>query len=151
MKAFIEKMWKKLTSKEVILYIVFGVLTTLVNYAVFWVMNTALQDRFHAVSNVVAWIAAVLFAYVTNKLFVFESKSWKPALVVKEVIGFAAGRLLTLGLETVGLILLSDVLGMNAMIAKILLSVIVVILNYVFSKLWVFRKRSGEEKKDENA
>ena len=72
----IKKLYKKY--EEVILYVVFGGLTTLVNFVSFWVFNKILGEKFYLVSNVIAWFISVVFAYVTNKLWVFESKSHKP-------------------------------------------------------------------------
>ncbi len=139
--------------KEVIMYLVFGVLTTLVSwgsYALFEIgLDTFIKNAIllSAIANVLSWIAAVAFAFVTNKLWVFESKSWKAGLVVKELGAFVGSRLLTGVLEWVGvpgLMLIGldqSILGIEGMLAKVLISVIVVILNYVLSKLLVFRKK----------
>lgn len=139
--------------KEIIMYLVFGVLTTLVSwgsYALFeiafglFIKNTIALS---SVANVLSWIVAVLFAFITNKLWVFESKSFKGATVVKEFGAFVGSRLLTGVLEWFGVPLLmligldQSILGIEGMLAKILISVIVVILNYILSKLLVFRKK----------
>ena len=84
----IKKLYKKY--EEVILYVVFGVLTTLVNFVSFWVFNKILGEKFYLVSNVIAWFISVVFAYVTNKLWVFESKSWAFKILLKEVPEFSA-------------------------------------------------------------
>ncbi|MDD6275739.1 MAG: GtrA family protein [Clostridia bacterium] len=140
---------RKVISKEMFLYLLFGVLTTVVNLAVFSLGNKAFDVL---VSNVVAWIAAVTFAYITNKLFVFDSKSWAAKIVLKEVASFTAARLLTLGIEEIGLVVMIKWLHWNEalttsfisgeMVIKIILAVIVVILNYIFSKLIIFRKKA---------
>ena len=131
--------------REIIVYVIFGVATTAVN----WVVYVAMQKLFHAemtFSNGVAWVVSVLFAYVTNKLFVFESKSWQPSVVVREVATFVGSRLLTGLFDTVIPTLLfkigldQTVLGIEGFVAKAVASVVVIILNYVFSKLFVFRK-----------
>lgn len=149
-QGFIKRMFIKY--KEVIMYLIFGVLTTIVSwgsYAVFeMVFEKAIVDVnvLVAVSNVLSWVAAVLFAYVTNKLFVFESKSFKPTTVFKELGLFVGARLISGAVEWVGVPLLvwiglnQTIFGVEGMFAKVLVSVIVVILNYILSKLIVFRK-----------
>lgn len=129
--------------KEVIMYLIFGVATTLVNWIVYsLLMKTSVINM--TVSNAIAWFAAVVFAYITNKIFVFESKSWNPAEVWKEVVKFFGARIATGVIEIVGLPLLyyigvkQSIFGVEGFLAKILVSVIVVILNYVFSKIFVF-------------
>ena len=147
----IKELWLKY--KEVILYLVFGVLTTIVSwgsYALFEMsLGTFITDTIilSSVANVLSWIVAVLFAFITNKLWVFESKSSKGIVVIKELGTFVGSRLLTGVLEWVGVPLLmligldQDIFGIEGMLAKVLISVIVVILNYVLSKLLVFRKK----------
>lgn len=145
----IMKLIRRLFSKEVILYLVFGVLTTVVNMVVFGALGKL--DVNHHIANVTAWIAAVAFAFVTNKLFVFESKSMQPKVLLKEIATFSGARLLTLGIEEAGLFIMIDMLHLDEplttqlvggkMIVKILLAVIVVVLNYVFSKVIIFKKK----------
>lgn len=129
--------------KEVIMYLIFGVATTLVNWIVYsLLMKTSVINM--TVSNAIAWFTAVVFAYITNKIFVFESKSWNPAEVWKEVVKFFGARIATGVIEIGGLPLLyyigvkQSIFGVEGFLAKILVSVIVVILNYVFSKIFVF-------------
>lgn len=159
--------------KEIILYIIFGVLTTLVNWAVYAATIPAFSAAFNGeavmftafgaevtydafamlLANIIAWIAGVLFAFVTNKLFVFESKSWKPSVALKEFWLFVAARLITGVMEwflpsvlfSIGLD--QSILGIKGFAAKLVVSVIVIILNYVFSKLIIFRKKEKEEPK----
>ena len=128
--------------KEVIMYLIFGVATTLVNWVVYsLLMKTSAVNM--TISNAIAWFTAVVFAYITNKLFVFESKSWNVAEVWKEVVKFFGARIAEIG----GLPLLyyigvkQSLFGVEGFVAKILVSVIVVILNYVFSKIFVFNKK----------
>lgn len=135
--------------KEIIMYLIMGGLTTLVNwgtYAGFIKIGSSVT-----VSNIVAWIAGVLFAYITNKIFVFESYSWKPAFVLKEFFLFVSARFVTGLLEIIGLPFLVShgfnysIFGIKGMITKIIVSVVVVILNYIFSKLFIFKKDKTEE------
>lgn len=149
-----KKLLSKLLNRETILYLIFGVLTTVLNLAVFWLMNKAVGEDLALVNNAVAFVVAVAFAYVTNKLFVFESKSWDSATLLKEIPSFLGARLASFGLEELLLWLAKDVLAVGRyslailglsigglMIAKILISVIVVILNYIFSKFFIFKKK----------
>ena len=97
--------------KEVISYLFFGVMTTLVNFVSFWAFNKILGESLYLISNVIAWVISVVFAYVTNKLWVFESKSWKFRVLLKEVPEFFAARVFSLCVEECGLWLLVDKLG----------------------------------------
>ena len=126
--------------RELITYLVFGVLTTVVNYLVYlpcynlWGLNAS-------VSNVIAWVVAVAFAFLTNKPFVFRSYDWSIKVVVPELTKFVATRIGSGALETVILFLTVDLAGMNGNAWKLLTSVLVVVLNYIGSKLLVFKKR----------
>lgn len=155
----IKSIIKKLINKETVTYLVFGVLTTVVNFGVFKVFDmiftSATETDLTLVTNVIAWIAAVVFAYVTNKLFVFESKSWRPDVLRKEIPSFVGARLLSLGIEELGLLIFITWLGFDEfvleifpgfalggkMLVKIALAVIVVVVNYIFSKFIIFGKK----------
>ena len=126
--------------RELIVYLVFGVLTTVVNYLVYLPCYNLLHIS-SSVSNVIAWVAAVAFAYVTNKPFVFRSHDWSAKTVIPELTKFVGTRIGSGGIETAILLVFVDLLGMNGNLWKLLTSVIVVILNYVGSKLLVFRKK----------
>ena len=125
--------------KEIINYLIFGGLTTLVSigtYAIF----TIVFNIDYLISNVLSWIIAVLFAFVTNKLFVFESKSKDKALVSKEIINFFFFRIVSLGIEMIIMYVFVDLLLINDLITKIIAQVIVILSNYIFSKVFVFKK-----------
>ena len=141
MKNLIEKIIKKLFTREMISYLIFGVLTTLVNLVVFQLCDAVL-GIYYIAANVIAWIIAVIFAYVTNKLFVFDSKSWELKLVVKEVFSFGSARILSLLFETGFIALTVEVMEMPKFISKIIASIFVVIINYVASKLFIFKKKN---------
>ncbi len=120
-------------------YLFFGVLTTLVNYAVYLPLyNYAGVSA--SVSNVIAWVVAVLFAFLTNKPFVFGSHDWSAKTVLPELGKFTACRIGSGVLETGILFLFVDMLSMEGNVIKLITSVLVVILNYVGSRLLVFRK-----------
>ena len=126
--------------EEVISYLFFGGLTTLVNYIVYLPCYNLLHLS-GALSNAVAWVAAVAFAYLTNKPFVFKSHDWSAKTVIPELTKFVSCRIGSGLLETAIIFVLVDWLGLNGNIIKLATSVLVVILNYVASKLLVFRKK----------
>lgn len=137
--------------KEPILYVFFGGLTTLVNYIIYFSCTEGFRLGWSA-ATVLAWSGAVLFAYVTNRKWVFESSAIGVQAVVLEFAKFIAARLLSLGMEWVTLKLLLDILHMNNYIyaslpvgefaAKTIAQVIVIIANYIFGKWVVFRKKN---------
>lgn len=125
--------------RSIITYLVFGVLTTVVNYLVYYPLYNA-AGLSAAISNSVSWAAAVVFAYFTNKLFVFESKTWDAKVALPEFLKFVGLRLASGVAETGLLLVFVDLLRFNGNIWKIITSILVVILNYVFSKFLVFKK-----------
>ena len=142
--------------KEVIVYVIFGALTTFVNLAAFYILELLFGNNTtsYLYNNAVAWIIAVIFAYVTNKLFVFNSRSWKMSVISKEILEFLGARIFSFAIEEAGLWLFVDCLAFNkisfsllgfnitgGLIAKIILAVIVVIMNYFFSKFIIFKSK----------
>ena len=123
---------------DIISYLFFGVLTTVVNYLIYLPCLNLLHLS-AAVSNCIAWVVAVLFAYVTNKPFVFESHDWTWKVVAPEFAKFVGTRVASWLVETGILFLTVDVLHWNGIVWKLVTSVLVVVLNYVGSKLLVFR------------
>lgn len=141
---------KKVLNRETILYLICGVLTTLVNMVVLIVLNRfgKAQDYFGmgeliwvGIANAVAWLAAVLFAFIVNKVFVFESKSWKAPAIWFELGTFMACRILSGIFDEVFVVVAVGVFHMPDWIAKIIANVVVVIANYFASKLIIFRKK----------
>ena len=160
--------------RELALYIVFGVLTTLVNMGVFqgleWLLRPRWGDHSYLFSNVMAFIASLVFAFVVNKLYVFQQRSWEPGLVFHEAWTFTAARLFSFGLDYLLTFVFFDLLwprsepwfaplwqrvpvaaekispeGAYRFLVKWgIISVLVVILNYFFSKRVVFRARTKE-------
>ena len=125
---------------DIIVYLLFGVLTTLVNYLVYLPCYNLLGLS-AVISNVIAWVVAVAFAFLTNKPFVFKSNDWSKNTVLQELTAFLGCRIGSGALETVILLFACDILGWNANVWKLITSVLVVILNYIGSKLLVFRNR----------
>ena len=153
MKRIVNLLKKYVFNKEMMLYLIMGVLTTLVN----WLVHAALvgpisaliknQDVALTVTTFIAVVASVLFAFFTNKIFVFESKSWEAKVFWREFISFILARALTGVLEIFGVPLLvrlgldQEIFGIKAMVAKVAVSVIVIVANYIFSKLFIFKKK----------
>lgn len=131
---------KKLISKETILYIIFGVLTTIVNLISYYLFSNIISINY-LISNTISWIISVLFAYITNKFYVFNSKDTSKDIIIKEFIKFVNCRLTSGIIEMILLFLLVDMLAVNDIISKLVIGVIVVILNFIFSKLFVFKKQ----------
>ena len=140
--------------KELITYVIFGGLTTLVNFVAFYVVTQVLGEELYLLNNAIAWVVSVVFAYLTNKLFVFESKSWNLKVVAKETIEFIGARVFSFLIEEGGMLLFISVLNFDRvsfdllgftitgqLITKLILAVIVVIMNYFFSKFIIFRKK----------
>ena len=126
--------------KEVINYLFFGGCTFLVSVISFYIFNKVLFINEH-ISNILSWILAVLFAYITNKAFVFESKTNTKEELLKEIGSFFGARLFTLGVEELILLIFVNMLNFDAMYIKIFAQVIVILANYVLSKLFVFKKK----------
>ena len=128
--------------KEIVNYLIVGVLTTVVSLVVYYGLTLTVLDPEKAVqlqaANVISWIAAVVFAYFTNRRFVFESRSQN---MLKEAAAFFAARLSTLVLDMALMFLLVTLLKCNDKIAKLVVQVAVIVANYVLSKFLVFKKK----------
>lgn len=124
--------------REQIAYLFFGGMTTLVNWATYALLTGAMEDINKSLANAVAWLAAVLFAFFTNKFFVFRHKSDEHLL--REFLTFFGARVLSGLFEIGGFALLVDILHWNDWLVKIAISVFVVIANYVLSKFLIFKK-----------
>ena len=123
--------------KELMMYFIFGVLTTVVNFVVYLLFARFLNVNY-LISNVLAWFFSVLFAYVTNRIWVFESKN---SNILKEMSLFFGGRIFSGVVDTALMYLLICILAVGDVISKIIIQVIVVILNYVISKIIVFKDK----------
>ena len=121
--------------KEVIMYLIFGVLTTVVNIVVYYMMADMLQIHY-MISNIVAWFLSVLFAYMTNRKYVFESKSNE---IIKEMISFFGARLATGIMDMVFMWIFVGLHILPDFIAKVITNVFVIVANYILSKLVVFK------------
>ena len=125
---------------DIVSYLFFGVCTTIVNYIIYIPCYNFLGMS-ATVSNIIAWVVAVAFAYLTNKPFVFKSHDWSAKTVVPELTKFVGCRVGSGVAETIVLFLAVDLLGWNGNIWKLVTQVMVTVMNYVASKLLVFRKK----------
>lgn len=125
--------------KEIISYLFFGVLTTAVSF-IFYFIPSALLGTPAWLASIISWIFAVTFAYITNKKYVFESHAYGFGQVAKEIILFFGARLMSLGINVAIMFVFVDKLGLNEWVFFIISQVVVMVLNYVFSKLVIFKK-----------
>ena len=125
--------------EEIINYLIFGVLTTLVSVITYFIFAKILNINY-LISNIIAFITSVLFAFITNKLYVFKSKDKSKNKVIKELISFISSRLFSFGVEMIIMYILVSIMKIDDMLVKLINQVVVVILNYVLSKLFVFKK-----------
>ena len=153
-----KKLIRFVFNRETLTYLLFGGMTTLVDFVVFKVFDLFFGGRWYLLSNTIAWIAAVSFSFVTNKLFVFESKRWTFDVLKKEIPGFFSARIGSYFIEQGGLWCFVELLHFDEKVfdfrllqlsgkimAKIIIGVVVVVLNYLFSKFVVFKKNHSSE------
>lgn len=140
----------KIINSEGVSYLFYGILTTFVNYISFWLALQILGYNHILIVNTISFICALIFTYVTNKLFVFKSKSWSFNVIKKELSSFVLARIFSYFLEQAGLYLCADVWhfekyhiwGIDGiLISKVVLSFAVVLLNWVLSKFLIFNKK----------
>ena len=135
---------KKLEEKgywEILSYIFFGGATTVVNLAVFSLVHYLVGINY-VVANGIAWFVSVVFAFVTNKIWVFQSKSENLQHLLWEFLKFMFYRILSLGIDMGALVLVVDIFRWPVFIGKLISQVLVVVVNYIFSKLFIFKKKS---------
>ena len=137
--------WKALCRqyRDIIAYVFFGGCTTIVNIVVYWLFAHPLGVA-TVPSTIIAWVASVLFAYVTNRIWVFHSTERSAAGIVREMVEFFGCRLGTGALDWVGMYVFVDVLHINDVLMKIILNVVVIVLNYVASKFVIFKSKKAE-------
>lgn len=125
--------------KESIMYLIFGILTVIINISSYIFITRILKLEF-LTANIIAWIIAVIFAYTTNKLYVFQSKTTNKELI-KEFSSFVSCRVLSLLLEMILMYIMIDIMFINDFIVKIFTNIIVIVLNYILSKIIIFKKK----------
>lgn len=134
--ALCERLWN---NTELVSYLFVGVATTVVNYVVYYIATRGFGLT-PMPGTWTAWVVAVAFGYVANKAFVFHTHAASALALLREAGSFFAMRLVSLGMETVLMYLLVEVLHLNDLVMKLLVNILVIIANYVFSKLFVFKK-----------
>lgn len=134
-------MLKKLMKKyeELIMYIIVGVCTMIVSLVSYFIMANTLQMYYQA-ANIISWVLAVAFAYVTNKKYVFKSPYTSVQATTKELVSFVSSRVASLLVEILSMFFFVRVCQIDDNIVKLMNQVLVTVLNYIFSKFWVFRK-----------
>ncbi len=128
--------------REGMRYLIFGALSTVVNIIVFAICSDLFSLN-TTVSNIIAWIVAVVFAYITNKIWVFESHTINLKELIWEITTFFGARVFTLVLETIFLVIFIDKLNFNKLLMKVISNILVIILNFVFSKIIIFKKKEA--------
>lgn len=140
--------------RELLTYLIAGVLTTLVNYLVYFLVTRGTALLMHTApdgaglllaANIAAWICSVAFAFWSNKKYVFRSADWSRPTLKRELPGFLAARLFSLVFDAVFVELAVHAFGMNDLIAKLLSNILVIIINYFLSKFWIFRKKTSSD------
>ncbi len=139
---------REVVSKETVLYIFFGVLTAVVNLTT---LSLLIKFIDILIANVIAWVAAIAFSFIANKLFVFKSKGKSFKAVLAEILSFAGARVLTLSIEELGLLVLIKWLHLDVpltlpfvsgeIVIKVIVSILVIVINYIFNKFLIFRKK----------
>ncbi len=132
----------KLVNRETVVYIIAGVLTTAVNLLVYGFFCNVL-GLYYLISNIIAWVIAVIFAYIINDLWVFKSQIQNMGSEIIKILKFFAARGFSLFVEEAGLFLFVNVMGWNNMLVKVFLAVVVIVLNYLFSKIYIFNKKKA--------
>lgn len=130
-------------STEIILYLIMGVLTTVVNIVFFYIFIQWNVD--YRIATTIAWIVSVIFAYISNKLYVFKSKTATKKAFINEILSFFWFRLLSYFIDLGSMILMVSCMNTNETIAKIIANIIVVAANYCFSKWFIFKKRGNRQ------
>ncbi len=150
MREKLELLWKKFVNRETISYVIFGVLTTAVNFVAYHVFCN-LMGVPNLIANAIAWVAAVIFAYVTNSIWVFQSRFVSLADEAGKIVKFFGARAFSFLIEEAGMLLLVDIAEINNLIAKLILAVFVIVSNYIFSKLFIFRKKDEQDREEKRS
>ena len=134
----LEPFYKK--NKEILLYLFFGGLAFIVSIATYAFFNVICGLN-ELVANVISWIITVTFAFLTNRIWVFDSPVDTVKDFFSQLVNFFGGRIVRLVIEEAILLIFITWLDMNSMLIKVIAQVVVIVLNYVISKLWIFRKK----------
>lgn len=142
MKKIIGDLWSKY--REIISYGFWGIMTTILNYVVYFSCTKGFYINY-LFSNILAWAIAVIFAFITNKIFVFQSNKWENSVVFDEFRKFISARFLSGGIEMVILFIFVNYLYLSDDVVKIFTNILIIIINYIFSKLIIFKTKEQQE------
>lgn len=123
--------------REIITYAIFGILTTIVNIVTFMLLDNISVS--YSIGTIIAWFVSVLFAFYTNKKYVFKSNNNSKEVITKEVTSFYGSRVLSLLVDLGLMFLFINIIGFSNLLSKIIANIVVVIINYVLSKLFIFK------------
>ena len=139
----VKKYWNKFVNRESITYTFAGIMTSIVNFIIYYVLCNILEVE-NLIANTIAWVAAVSFAYIVNAFWVFQSEKESIFKECMKIIKFFGARILSFLVEQMGMFLFVDGLKCNNLIVKAFLMVIVIVLNYFFSKIYIFSKQKDK-------
>lgn len=140
--SFIKKHWSKILNRETITYTFAGILTTLVNFITYYILCNIFNIE-NLIANTIAWVIAVSFAYVVNDLWVFQSERDSIFKECLKIIKFFGARICSFIVEQMGMFLFVNLLKWNNLIVKAFLAVVVIVLNYLFSKVYIFKNQKN--------
>ena len=133
-------------NKQLLLYLFFGICTTAINTICYGVLHEFLCAD-NIPSTILAWLAAVIFAFITNKIYVFESKQTRASDQLKEILSFFGCRILTGVLDVVIMAIAVDCMKWNSLIWKLISNIVVTVMNYFANKFWIFRYNAMQNEK----
>lgn len=136
---FAEPFYKK--HKSILLYLLFGGLSFFLNIGLFILLDKA--GLYELINNIICWVVCVLFQFWTNRIWVFDAKTESTSQFAKQLLDFFAGRIFTLIIEEAILLVFIEILSFNSLVVKIIGQIVVIVLNYVISKLLVFKKKNN--------
>ena len=131
--------------KEIINYLIFGILTTIISLLTYYLLVYSILNPNKPIqlqlANIISWITCVTFAYITNRIYVFNSKN---KYIIKEIIKFYSSRLSTLFLDMIFMYIFVTKLNLNDKLIKIIIQILIIILNYILSKILVFKSKENQ-------
>ena len=130
--------------KELVLYGICGALSTVLDIGIFWLLANLFNVQY-LVANAIAWILAVIFSFLTNKYYVFESKSFKKDVWIREATEFFGARGMACFIDMGGMYLQVSIFEVNKNYAKLIVTIVVIIINYILSKYWIFKKQKHDK------
>lgn len=131
---------KKILNNELVSYIFFGFLTTILNFSIFFILEKVLDSNKSFINNLIAWSFGIFFSYIVSNIFTFKMRFRSIKTEISKMFKFVSSRLFSLFIEEIGILIFIDNLSFNKFIIKAFLSLIVIVINYIFSKFIVFKK-----------